>query len=189
MLPQAEIPTGDLSDGHSQHGRAAAFFDRDGTLNVDQGYVHRIEDFEWIEGAREAILHVQNLGYLPIVVTNQSGIARGLYSEAQAQALHHWMNEDLQSIGASIHAFYMCPFLPDAPVSAYAAADHPDRKPNPGMLLKAIAEHGLSPDASFIVGDQERDLEAGRRAGVHGFHFKGGNLARFLQASLMSIDK
>jgi D-glycero-D-manno-heptose 1,7-bisphosphate phosphatase len=155
----------------------AVFFDRDGVLNEDVGYLHRIEDFRWIDGAREALAMVARAGLLAIVVTNQSGVARGLYGEEDVDRLHAWMQRDLARDGVAITAFYSCPYHADAVSDRYRVADHPDRKPNPGMVLRAITDWNVDPARSMIVGDKPRDIEAGRRAGVPGLLFTGGNLA------------
>jgi D-glycero-D-manno-heptose 1,7-bisphosphate phosphatase len=155
----------------------AIFFDRDGVLNEDVGYLHRIEDFRWIDGAREALAMVRRAGLLAIVVTNQSGVARGFYGEDDVDALHAWMQRDLSRDGPAITAFYSCPYHGDAVSERYRVADHPDRKPNPGMVLRAIADWNVDPARSMIVGDKPRDIEAGRRAGVPGLLFTGGSLA------------
>jgi len=166
-----------MSDG-ARHG--AVFFDRDGVLNEDVGYLYRTEDFSWVAGAREALALVQQAGLLSIVVTNQSGVGRGYYREEDVDRLHAWMQADLAADGIAITAFYSCPFLPDAPVERYRAADHPDRKPNPGMILRGIADWNVDPAKSLMVGDKLRDIEAGRRAGIPGLLFTAGNLAEAL---------
>lgn len=161
------------------------FFDRDGVLNVDTGYLFRIEDFEWIAGAPEAIAWAAGRGYRTIVVTNQSGIARGYYTEDDMNHLHRWMNEDLQRrTGCSIDAFYHSPFHPDASIPAYKHADHPDRKPNPGMVLRAIQDFSLAPEACLMIGDKQSDMEAARRSNVAGVLFQGGNLLQTLKSAL-----
>lgn len=156
--------------------RGAVFFDRDGVLNEDAGYVHRPEDFRWIEGARDALRLVQDLGLLSIVVTNQSGVARGYYDQEDVDRLHQWMCDDLARDGIAITAFYSCPFHAEATVDRYRAIDHPDRKPNPGMILRAIADLAVDPLRALMVGDSWRDIEAARRAGIAGHLFEGGNL-------------
>jgi D-glycero-D-manno-heptose 1,7-bisphosphate phosphatase len=110
-------------------------------------------------------------------VTNQSGVARGFYGEADVEALHDWMRSALAAAGARVDRFYYCPFHQDAVVEAYRVADHPDRKPNPGMLLRAIEELAIDPARSFLIGDQPSDLAAGARAGVAAYLFEGGDLA------------
>ena len=160
-----------------QPTRGAVFFDRDGVLNENKGFVFRVADFRWIDGAREAVKLVNEAGLYAIVVTNQSGVARGYFDEADVRALHDWMASDLAAIGARIDAFYYCPYLGEATVSAYAIADHPDRKPNPGMILRAMRDFAIDPDRSLVIGDQPSDLEAGRRAGLGGRLYSGGSLA------------
>lgn len=167
--------------GRSEEGggarRGAAFFDRDGVLNVDRGYVHRPSDVEWVAGAAEAVRLANAAGLAVVVVTNQSGVARGYYGEAEVEALHGWMTAEMAAQGARIDRFYHCPFHAEAVVEAYRVDDHPDRKPNPGMLRRAIAELGLDPGRSFMIGDQISDVVAGARAGVASYLFDGGDLA------------
>lgn len=161
--------------------RPALFLDRDGVLNIDHGYVHRWEDFQWVEGAKEAIGAFNRAGWLVFVVTNQSGIGRGYYTEADMHALHARMLEDLTASGAQIDAIYFAPQHPEAEIDAYRHPDPPDRKPNPGMLLRAFEEWPVDRARSIMVGDKPADLEAALRAGVRGFLFEGGDLAAFLE--------
>lgn len=167
--------------------RGAAFFDRDGVLNLDKGYVHRREDVQWTPGAVEAIRLANAAGLAVVVVTNQSGVARGYYGEAEVDALHAWMAEQLAAQGARVDRFYHCPFHAEAVVEAYRQADHPDRKPNPGMLLKAIAELSLDPARSFLIGDQLSDVIAGARAGVASYLFEGGDLAALTAQAIAEL--
>ncbi len=157
-------------------GGKGAFLDRDGVLNIDHGYVSRTEDFVWVEGAVAALRRLKQAGYVVIVVTNQSGIGRGYYSEADMNALHAFMNVELARAGARIDAFYHCPFHPEAEIAAWRAADHPDRKPNPGMILRGLADFSLDPRKCFLIGDRESDIEAAQRAGIAACQFTGGNL-------------
>ena len=160
--------------------RAAVFFDRDGVLNVDHGYVGELERFEWIAGARQAIATVNRAGRLAIVITNQSGVARGMFSEADVNRLHAAMQTDLATAGARIDAFYICPYHADARIPVFRHPDHPDRKPNPGMIMRAITDWDIDPGRSVLIGDKESDMEAARRAGVAGLLFEGGDLAEFV---------
>jgi D,D-heptose 1,7-bisphosphate phosphatase len=153
----------------------AIFFDRDGTLNVDVHYLHDPADFLWIEGAIEAIRWANVHGYLVIVVTNQSGIARGYYDEAAMHRLHDWMNAELAAHGAHIDAFYYCPHHTEGVVSAYARSCD-CRKPAPGMILRAMAEHEIDPAVSWMFGDAQRDVAAAENAGVRGVRYMGGSL-------------
>ncbi|HUO22088.1 MAG TPA: HAD family hydrolase [Caulobacteraceae bacterium] len=164
--------------------RPAAFLDRDGVINVDLGYVHRIEDLTLIEGAPQAIARLNAAGYLVIVVTNQSGIGRGYYDEAAMEAVHDEISARLNARGAAIDAFYACPFHPEAELGRYRHPDHPDRKPNPGLLLRAMTDFAIDRDHSFLIGDKDSDLEAARRAGVAGHRFSGGDLDAFVAGIL-----
>ena len=162
--------------------RPALFLDRDGVLNEDRGYVYRWEDFRWIPGARETVAAFNRAGWLVIVVTNQSGVGRGFYTEADVHALHRRMSADLETAGGRIDAFYHAPQHPDATLEAYRHPDPPDRKPNPGMILRALAEWPIDRDASLLIGDKPSDLEAALRAGIKGVLFEGGDLQQFLAA-------
>lgn len=153
----------------------AIFFDRDGTLNVDVHYLHDPADFVWIEGAIAAIRWANAHGYLVIVVTNQSGIARGYYDEDAVRHLHDWMNAELAAHGAHIDAFYYCPHHTEGSVSAYVKQCD-CRKPAPGMILRAIVEHDIAPAASWMFGDAQSDIAAAEAAGVRGVHYAGGSL-------------
>lgn len=145
--------------------RKAAFIDRDGVLNEERAFVHRIEDFVFLPGAVEALRVLQTAGYLLVVITNQSGIARGLYSEADYLALTAHMRERLQAAGVGLDAVEYCPHLVDAPVERYRV-DCDCRKPRPGMLKRAIEALEIDPAASVLVGDRLSDIQAGRAVGV-----------------------
>lgn len=162
--------------------KPALFLDRDGVLNEDQGYVHRWEDFRWISGAREAVAAFNRAGWLVIVVTNQSGVGRGFYTEAAVHALHARMQTDLAEVGGRIDAFYHAPQHPEATEDAYRHPDPPLRKPNPGMIVQALGDWPIDCGASVLVGDKPSDLEAAHRAGIRGVLFPGGDLKRFLLA-------
>ena len=145
--------------------RKAAFIDRDGVLNEERAFVHRSEDFAFVPGAIAALQALQGAGYLLVVITNQSGIARGLYGEAEYLALTAHMRERLQAAGVRLDAVEYCPHLADAPVERYRL-DCDCRKPKPGMLIKAIRALDIDPKTSFIVGDRLSDIDAGRAAGL-----------------------
>lgn len=162
--------------------RPALFLDRDGVLNEDPGYVYRWADFRWIPGAREAIARFNAAGWLVFVITNQSGIGRGYYSEADLAALHAEMIKDLAGVGGHIDAIYYAPHHPQADLEAYRHPNPPDRKPNPGMILRAFAEWPVDRDRSVVVGDKPSDMEAAQRAGLRGLKFEGGDLDAFLKA-------
>ncbi len=162
-------------------GVPAVFLDRDGVLIEDTGYPHLEEHLRLMPGAAEAVRRLNQLGYLCVIVTNQSGVARGLFTEDQMKAFNALIVRKLASRGGMIGAVYACPFHSEGQVAAYIHPDHPDRKPNPGMLLRAIADHGVDPAKSFMIGDQPTDMEAAQRAGVSGFLFPGGDLYAFVQ--------
>ncbi len=151
--------------GKGPRNAPAAFIDRDGVLNEERAYVHKIEDFVLLPGAVEALRMLQAAGYRRVVVTNQSGIARGLYTEADYQRLTTQVRERLALQGVTLDAVEYCPHLPDAPVPEYRRVCE-CRKPQPGMLLRAIRALGIDPAASFVVGDKLSDVQAGRAAGI-----------------------
>lgn len=143
----------------------ALFLDRDGVINVERGYVHSRESFEFIPGIFELCLAAQDLGYLLVVVTNQAGIARGYYSESDFNELTDWMFNQFQEKSVRITRLYYCPFHPVFGVDKYKC-DSPDRKPNPGMLLRAQSDLDLDLGSSVLIGDQLSDIQAGCAAGV-----------------------
>jgi D-glycero-D-manno-heptose 1,7-bisphosphate phosphatase len=145
--------------------RKAAFLDRDGVINLDRGYVHRWEDFEFVPGAIEAMRRLEAAGYVLVVVTNQSGIARGLYGERDLEALGAALYEHLESENVHLAAIEFCPHLPDGSVAAYARTCD-CRKPEPGMILRAAQALHLDLARSVLFGDKPSDIEAARRGGV-----------------------
>lgn len=145
--------------------RAAAFFDRDGTINVDYGHVYRVEDLTLIEGIPEIIREYNERKIPVIVVTNQAGIAKGLYQESDMHRFHKYLNKRLEEeFGAHIDAFYFCPHHPSftGPCTC--------RKPKPGLLLRAAEDWRISLPLSAMYGDQENDRLAAERAGIREFH-------------------
>ena len=142
----------------------AVFLDRDGTINVEKEYLHRIEDFEFIPGAPEAIKRLKDAGYLVFVVTNQSGVARGFYSLDDVDALHEHIQKELSYHETSLDGFYVCPHHPTAGKGDYLA-DCDCRKGRPGMLLKAAKEFNIKLVDSYIVGDKQSDIDAGMVVG------------------------
>ncbi|MBN2521820.1 MAG: D-glycero-beta-D-manno-heptose 1,7-bisphosphate 7-phosphatase [Bacteroidales bacterium] len=143
----------------------AVFLDRDGTINHDTGHLHKPEELMLIQGAIEAIKEIRNKGFIVIVVTNQAGIAKGLYTEDDVNELHGYINQKLKLAGAAIDAFYYCPHHPGALIEKYRI-ECECRKPKPGMLLKAIEELKINPHCSFMIGDKESDMLAGKNAGI-----------------------
>jgi D-glycero-D-manno-heptose 1,7-bisphosphate phosphatase len=166
--------------------RPAAFLDRDGVLIEDTGYPHDPAAVRWIAGAPEAVARLNREGFLVFVVTNQSGVARGLYPESQVHALHRWMAARLAETvpgGARIDAFEHCPHHPDAPLPAFRRACR-RRKPAPGMVEDLLRDWPVERDGSFLIGDKPSDLAAAAAAGLPGHLFPGGNLAAFLDRVL-----
>lgn len=135
----------------------AIFLDRDGVLNRDSGYLYKIEDWQWLPGALAGLRLFKEAGYSLIVASNQSGIGRGYYSKDQLDSLENWLNNELQSVGCPIDAWYYCPHLPEAGCLC--------RKPLPGMLLKAAKDLNIDLPRSWMLGDKISDVEAGLAAG------------------------
>lgn len=140
--------------------RRAVFFDRDGTINIEKNYVFRAEDFEFRPGIFELMRSYAKQDYLLFVVTNQSGIARGFYSESQFQELTRWMIRELATKGIPVEKVYHCPHHPEITGPCEC------RKPNPGLIVQAIEEYNIDPQASIMIGDSERDILAGKNAGL-----------------------
>lgn len=145
--------------------RRAAFLDRDGVVNVDHGYTHRPEHLEFTPTAIEAIGLLNQANCKVFVVTNQSGVARGLYGVADVEAFHAHMNAVLANAGARIDAFYYCPYHPDGTVAEFAI-EHEDRKPGAGMIRRAMRDWNVCPESSFMIGDKISDAEAAAAAGI-----------------------
>jgi D-glycero-D-manno-heptose 1,7-bisphosphate phosphatase len=146
-------------------GVKAAFLDRDGVINRDVGYIHRREDFLFLPGIFESCAHLQAAQYRLFVVTNQGGIAKGLFTESQMRALHGWMEEQFLQRGIRIEKVYHCPHHPDG-IHAELAGPCECRKPKPGMILSAQSEFGVDLRRSVLVGNRESDIEAGIAGGV-----------------------
>ncbi len=145
--------------------RKAAFLDRDGVINLDKAYVHTWDEFEFVPGAVAAMKALKDAGYALVVITNQSGIARGKYTEAQFHALTAQMKAALAEAGAAVDAVYHCPHHPSGQVAEFAR-ECDCRKPEPGMILQAVKDLNLSLADSILVGDKPSDIEAARKAGV-----------------------
>ncbi|GHC09827.1 D-glycero-alpha-D-manno-heptose-1,7-bisphosphate 7-phosphatase [Thermomonas carbonis] len=145
--------------------RKALFLDRDGVVNINHGYVHTPANTDWVPGIFELVADAHARGYLPIVVTNQAGIGRGLYDEVAFLAYTAWMHAQFAARNTPLLATFWCPHHPDAGNGDYRA-DCMCRKPAPGMLLDAIARYGIDPAQSSMIGDKQGDLEAAAAAGV-----------------------
>lgn len=147
--------------------RKAAFFDRDGTINVNTGHLYEPEKLQFVPGAPELIRDYKEQGYLIIVATNQAGIAKGYYSEAQMHRLHEHMNfRLLNEYGTCIDHFYFCPHHPDytGPCDC--------RKPETGMLRRAVEEHQIDCSRSVLFGDKPSDIQCGEKVGIKSFYIQ-----------------
>ena len=168
-----------------QRQRPAVFFDRDGTLNRDEGYTHNPEGLDFVAGAIAAVKRANDLGYFTFLVTNQSGVARGLYTEADVRVFHTHMQRHLRSAGAHLDDIRYCPYHPDGTVPPYDRASD-CRKPAPGMLHDLMRAWPVKPEGSVMIGDHQNDIEAANAAGVYGILYERGNLddrlAPFLSA-------
>ena len=145
--------------------KKAIFLDRDGTINVEKDYLHRIEDFVLEKGVIEGLKILRDLGYIFVVVTNQSGIARGYYSEEDVILLNKQINEILRKDGINIEKFYYCPHHPEKGVGKYKVKCS-CRKPETGMLDEAVKDFDIDRAHSYMIGDNISDIKAGINAGV-----------------------
>ncbi len=168
--------------------RGAVFLDRDGVLNVDRGYIGSVDRFEWIAGARDAVRRINGSGLYAFIVTNQSGIARGFYTEADYRRVRGKLEADLAEIGAHIDDERFCPYHPEGSIDAYRT--HSDwRKPQPGMLLDLMKHWPVDPARSVMIGDKDTDMAAAAAAGIPGHLFSGGNLDQFLSPILQDLTQ
>ena len=154
----------------SEKYNKAAFLDRDGTLNEDTGYLHKIKDFKWIKGAVNALRTLKKNNFLIIVITNQSGVSRGFYSENDIKKLHKWMNQQLFKYNLKIDDFFFATDKPNDNINSR-------RKPSPAMLNEAVKKYNLDKDKCFMIGDKESDVEAAKNAQIKGFLFKESDLS------------
>lgn len=164
------------------------FLDRDGVLNIDIGYLWQSQDWVWVHGAVEAIRQFNQKGWPVVVVTNQSGVARGYYREEDVQELHEWLNRELAQFGAHIDRFYYCPHHVKGTLPHYQR-ECECRKPQPGMIRKGMEELQADPARSFLIGDKPSDLEAAAAAGIRGYLFTGGNLLEFIDANISELKE
>jgi D-glycero-D-manno-heptose 1,7-bisphosphate phosphatase len=161
----------------------AVFLDRDGVLNADTDYPYLPQHITWIPGAFDAVRLANIAGYKVFVITNQSGVARGLYTERHVQDLHKWMAAQFRQHNARIDDFAYCPHHPTEGQGAYKE-ECDCRKPKPGMIKELMARHNIGPVHSFMIGDKESDVQAAEAAGIQGHLFNGENLADMVKALL-----
>jgi D-glycero-D-manno-heptose 1,7-bisphosphate phosphatase len=158
-----------------------ALLDRDGVLMVDHGHVSTREQVEWIAGVPQAIRALREAGYAVVIVTNQAGIAKALYSEEQFAAFMRWFVAELANQAAPIDAVYYCPHHPTEGRPPYLV-DCGCRKPKPGMLLRALEDAGATAAHSLMIGDKRTDMQAAQAAGVPGYLFTGDDLDEFVRS-------
>ena len=159
-----------------------AFLDRDGVINsknIIKGYIGKIRDFKWIPGAKKTIKFLKKNDFKVVIVTNQSGIARGYFSIKDVYKLHRYLKEELIKYGTKVDKIYFCPFHKDGIVSKYKK-NSSLRKPRIGMFLKANKIWNIDKKKSFIIGDQKTDIEFAQRAKIKGYLFNQKNLYNFI---------
>jgi D-glycero-D-manno-heptose 1,7-bisphosphate phosphatase len=166
--------------------RPAVFLDRDGVVNHDDGYIATPDRIRWMPNAAKAIRRLNEAGYFVFLFTNQSGVARGFFTEKELTTLHDWMRSELAAQGAVIDDIRYCPHHPKGSVTGYLE-DHHWRKPAPGMIHDLMESWPVRREGSFVIGDRASDIEAARAAGLPGFLFSSGDLDAFVADAMAQI--
>lgn len=166
----------------------ALFLDRDGVINHEVGYLHRVEEVRFVDGIFSLCRTAAGLGYRLIVVTNQAGIARGFYSEADFDLLMTWMKDTFLSEGVELDAVYHCPFHPEHGIGKYKQ-EHEDRKPGTGMLRRGVREFGVELQQSVMVGDRCTDIAAANAAGLRQAFLISGTEAGECGGHYLAVDR
>ena len=168
-----------------------AFLDRDGVINssnVKNGYIGHIKDFKWLNGSKKAIKFLKTNKYKVVIVTNQSGIARGYFSLSDVYKLHRYLKNELIKYGTSVDKIYFCPYHKDGVIKKYKKRSNL-RKPNIGMYLKANKLWKIDKKKSFMIGDQITDMEFAQKAKIKGYLYKQKNLYKFIKEKIIFKNK
>ncbi len=164
-----------------------AFLDRDGVINyskIKRGYISQIQDFKWMNGSKKAIKYLKSKGYKVVVVTNQSGIARGYFSIKDVYKLHRYFKDELLKFGTTVDKIYICPYHKDGIIKKYKKISTL-RKPSIGMFLKANKVWKVDRQKSFMIGDQITDMEFAKRAKIKGYLYNQNNLYKFIKEKIL----
>jgi D-glycero-D-manno-heptose 1,7-bisphosphate phosphatase len=168
-----------------------AFLDRDGVLNkseIKNGYVGFVKDFKWINGAKKAIKFLKKKDFKIVIVSNQSGIARGFFSIKDVYKQHRYLKQELNKFGTSVDKIYFCPYHKDGVIKKYKK-NSILRKPRIGMFLKASKVWNIDKQISFMIGDQKTDMEFAKSAKIKGYLFRQKNLYKFVEKKIYQMSR